>query len=81
MLCTSLFFTNIITRKKNKSHGAIERIPIEFLSVIYTVQCKTLEIFLLYISYNNKQWLRAVDGKSFLESNSSSIPGTYFRLG
>ena len=24
---------------------------------------------------------RAVDGKRFLESNASSIPGTYFRLG
>ena len=24
---------------------------------------------------------RAVDGKMFLESNASSIPGTYFRLG
>ena len=24
---------------------------------------------------------RAVDGKRFLESNASSIPGTYFNLG
>ena len=24
---------------------------------------------------------RSVDGKRFLESNASSIPGTYFRLG
>ena len=28
-----------------------------------------------------KYWSSAVDGKRFLESNASSIRGTYFRLG
>ena len=32
----------------------------------------------IYIQYFGS---RAVDGKRFLESNASSIPGTYFRLG
>ena len=36
-------------------------------------------------SRNNRwvkiSWSRAVDGKRFLESNASSIPGTYTRVG
>jgi hypothetical protein len=45
------------------------------LGVIWS-KCCSLFVYLYYIVFGS----RAVDGKRFLESNASSIPGTYFKL-
>ena len=46
------------------------------ISNIVAIVFKELQVYRFY----RNEGSRAVDGKRFLESNASSIPGTYFRL-
>ena len=66
-----------------KCRKVCQKLKFEILSL----KCRKIAIFFssnLYFTnidtIPKKFVLRAVDGKRFLESNASSIPGTYFRL-